>query len=127
MYVYMAYGIDYRKAAIEFKQSGNTFAQLKKVFKITPRTYYQWVELQEKTGSLQFRNANKRQRKIDPEKLKQALEEKPDAYLRELATKFNVSEAAIHKRLKKLKITYKKRPSPIPKNPKKTEQHTLKS
>jgi transposase len=80
------------------------------VFKITPRTYYQWVELQEKTGSLQFRNANKRQRKIDPEKLKQAVEEKPDAYLRELATKFNISEAAIHKQLKKLKITYKKRP-----------------
>ena len=93
----MAYGIDYRKAAIAFKQSGNSFAQLKKVFKITPRTYYQWVELQEKTGSLQFRNASKRQRKVDPEKLKQALEEKPDAYLRELAAKFNVSEVAIHK------------------------------
>jgi len=38
--VCMAYGIDYRKAAIEFKQNGNTFTQLKKVFKITPRTYY---------------------------------------------------------------------------------------
>jgi transposase len=123
----MAYGIDYRKAAIEFKQNGNTFAQLKKVFKITSRTYYQWVELQETTGSLQFRNANKRQRKIDPEKLKQAVEEKPDAYLRELAAKFNVSEAAIHKQLKKLKITYKKRPSPTLKNPKKTEQHISKS
>jgi transposase len=123
----MAYGIDYRKAAIEFKQNGNTFAQLKKVFKITPRTYYQWVELQETTGSLQFRNANKRQRKINPEKLQQAIEEKPDAYLRELATKFNVSQVAIHKQLKKLKITYKKRHSPTPRNPKKTEQHTSKS
>jgi len=41
MYVYMAYGIDYRKAAIAFKQSSNSFTQLKKVFKITPRTHYQ--------------------------------------------------------------------------------------
>jgi hypothetical protein len=39
----MAYGTDYRKAAIEFKQNGNTFAQLKKVFKITSRTHYQWA------------------------------------------------------------------------------------
>ena len=104
----MAYSIDYRKAAIEFKQSGHTFAELKKVFKITARTYYQWLELQEKTGSLQFRNAKERRGKIDPEKLKQALEEKPDAYLRELAAMFGVSTTAIHKRLKKCRITYKK-------------------
>jgi transposase len=112
--------MDYRKAAIEFKQAGNTFAQLKSVFKITPRTYYQWVELLEKTGSLQYRNASERQGKIDVEKLKQAVEEKPDAYLRELAAKFGVSAVAIHKRLEKHKITYKKRRSPTLKNPKKT-------
>lgn len=118
----MAYRKDYRKAAIEFKQSGHTFAELKEVFKITPRTYYQWVELQEKTGSLQYRNASQRQGKIDPERLKQAVEEKPDAYLRELAVEFGVSTTAIHKRLKKHKITYKKRRSHTPKKVKKTEQ-----
>ena len=118
---------------VRLPQSGNRvqtkrqqFRTIKKVFKITPRTYYQWIELQEKTGSLKFRNAKKRQRKIDPEKLKQTLEEKPDAYLRELATKSNVSEAAIHKQLKKLKITYKKRRLPTPRNPKQTEQPTSK-
>ena len=118
---------------VRLPQSGNRvqtkrqqFRTIKKVFKITPRTYYQWIELQEKTGSLKFRNAKKRQRKIDPEKLKQALEEKPDAYLRELAAKFNVSEVAIHKQLKKLKITYKKRRLPTPRNPKQTEQPTSK-
>jgi transposase len=119
----MAYSVDYRKAAIEFKKSGQTFAQLKKVFKITPGTYYQWIELQKTTGSLQFSNASERRGKIDPEKLKQALEEKPDAYLRELAKKFGVSEVAIHKRLKKLKITYKKRRSRTPKSPTKTEEN----
>ena len=123
----MAYSIDYRKAAIEFKQSGNTFAQLKRVFKITPRTYYQWLELQETTGSLQFRNASERRGKIDPDELKQALEEKPDAYLRELAVKFDVSVVAIHKRLKKLKITYKKRRSRTLKNPRKTERNISKN
>ena len=122
----MAYSVDYREAAIEFKQSGHTFAELKEVFKITPRTYYQWLELLENTGSLQFRNASERQGKIDPEKLQQALEEKPDAYLYELAEKFGVSKTAIHKRLKKLKITLKKRHSPIQKSPKRTDRNTAK-
>lgn len=114
----MAYSKDYRQAAIEFKQAGHTFAELKKVFKITARTYYQWVELWETTGSLQYRNASQRQGKIDPEKLKQAVEEKPDAYLRELAAEFGVSTTAIYKRLEKHKITYKKRHSHTPKNAK---------
>jgi transposase len=123
----MAYSIEYRKAAIEFKEEGHTFAELKKVFKITSKTYYEWVELLETTGSLQFRNANERQRKIDVEKLKQAVEEQPDAYLRELAAKLDVSASAVHKCLKKHKITYKKRRSPTQKNPKKTGQNISKN
>jgi len=114
----MAYSKDYRQAAIEFKQDGHTFEELKSVFKITARTYYQWVELLETTGSLQYRNASTRQGKIDTEKLKQAVEERPDAYLRELAAEFGVSTTAIHKHLEKHKITYKKRRSHTPKNAK---------
>jgi transposase len=121
----MAYSIDYRKAAIEFKQDGHTFSQLKKVFKITPKTYYEWVELLEETGSLQFRNASTRQGKIDLEKLKLAVEEKPDLYLREYAVEFGVSTTAIQKRFEKHKITYKKRRSPTPKNPTSTEQNII--
>ncbi len=101
----MAYSEDYRKAAIEFKQDGHTFTQLKEVFKITAKTYYEWVELLETTGSL---NASERKGKIDMEKLELAIKEKPDAYLRELAAQFGVSTTAIHKKLKKHKITYKK-------------------
>jgi transposase len=123
----MAYSIDYRKAAIEYKQEGNTFAQLKKVFKITPKTYYEWVELLETTGSLQYRNASERKGKIELDELKKAVEEKPDLYLRELATQFGVSTTAIHKRLEKHKITYKKRRSLTPRNPKKTEHATSKN
>ncbi len=69
----MAYSEDYRKAAIEFKQSGHTFTQLKEVFKITAKTYYEWVELLETTGSLKYRNASERKGKIDMEKLELAM------------------------------------------------------
>ena len=116
----MAYSEDYRKAAIEFKQDGHTFTQLKEVFKITAKTYYEWVELLETTGSLKYRNAGKRKGKIDMEKLELAIKEKPDAYLRELAAEFGVSTTAIHKKLEKHRITYKKRRSRIRRNPMKT-------
>jgi hypothetical protein len=46
----MAYGADYRKAAIEYKWNGRTFGDLKEAFGIAPRTHYQWVEIPEETG-----------------------------------------------------------------------------
>jgi transposase len=115
----MTYSIDFREAAITYKQSGHTFPQLKETFKITPQTYYNWIELKNQTGTLNCRKVENRTRKIDPQKLRQLLKEKPDAYLHELAKHFNASPPAIHKKLVKLKITRKKNLSPTPKNQKK--------
>ena len=50
-----------------------------------------------------------RKRKITLEELELAIEEKPYAYFRGLAEKFNCSTTAVHKCLKQVKITYKKR------------------
>jgi uncharacterized HAD superfamily protein len=44
----MSCSIDYRKAAIEFKEKRCTFKKLKKTLKITPQTYYNWLELEKK-------------------------------------------------------------------------------
>jgi transposase len=104
----MSYSSDYRKVAIEYKQNGHTFEELKQVFKVTRQTYYNWLKLEEETGSLKKRNADSRNRKIDAQKLKQAVEEKPDAYLSELAELFGCTPQAVFYALKKLKITYKK-------------------
>jgi transposase len=79
------------------------------VFKITPQTYYNWLELRNETGSLAARKVKTRRRKIDLEKLKQAIEKKPDAYLKELATLFNCKLQSVFYALKRNKITYKKR------------------
>jgi transposase len=105
----MAYSRDYREAAIEFKLKGHTFSELKDVFKITSQTYYNWLALRNETGSLEARRVETRRRKIDPEKLKQAIEEKPDAYLKELAKIFNCTLQSVFYALKRNKITYKKR------------------
>jgi transposase len=118
----MSYSADYRKAAVKYKQDEHTFKELKCVFKITPRTYYQWVENLETSGNVKVKRARKR--KIDSDALKKAVEETPDAYLRELSKKFNCSTTAVHKRLVQLGFTYKKRLSHTRKNPKKQERPT---
>ncbi|MDR2788422.1 MAG: IS630 transposase-related protein [Candidatus Accumulibacter sp.] len=41
-----------------------------------------------------------RRREIDPEESESPVEEKPDAYLRELAERFGCSTAAVRKRLR---------------------------
>jgi transposase len=111
----MAYSADYRKVAIEYKRNGHTFKDLKEAFGITPRTYYQWVKILEETGMTKLKIARTRRGKINPIELKNAVEEKPDLYLRELYEKFNCSMTAVHKRLVQLGFTYKKH-LPIPKN-----------
>jgi transposase len=123
----MAYSADYRKVAIDFKQGGHTFQELKDVFKITPRTYYQWVEILETSGSVKVEIKRTRKRKIDPDALKKAIEEKPDAYLRELSEMFNCSTVAVYKRLVSLGFTYKKRHLPTRKSPKKRERNFAKN
>jgi transposase len=64
--------------------------------------------LLKETGSLEPKYRKTRTRKIDLEKLKQAIEEKPDAYLSELAAQFDCTPQAIFYALKRLKITLKK-------------------
>ena len=111
----MAYSIDYRKRAIEFMDEGHSEKELRSIFKIAPSTVSRWRKLLEETGSLKPQYRETRKRKIDKQKLAQALERKPDATLPELAKQFNCTKQAIDAALKKLKITRKKRHSLIKK------------
>jgi len=88
---------------------------LKEAFGISAETYYQWKEKLENgyDGTKVFRERN---RKIDKEKLKKAVEENPDAYLHELAGLFDCSPQAVFLMLEKLNITRKKSPLPIMKS-----------
>jgi transposase len=113
----MAYGIDYKKWAVEYKDAGHTFDELREAFKIPPITYYDWKEKLQ-NGYFEKKFVRQRKRKIDREKLKQAVKEKPDAYLFELAQQFGCTPQAVFYMLLKLKITLKKRPLPVRRNQK---------
>jgi transposase len=112
----MAYSVDYKQRAVAYKGEGHTFKELYEAFKIPSTTYYEWKRRLEK-GVLGLKVKQTRRRKIDPEELKRVVKEKPDAYLREIAEKFDCSTTAVHKRLEAMKITYKKRHLPTQKNP----------
>ena len=73
-----------------------------------------------KTGIYGTKVFRERSRKIDKEKLKKAVEEKPDMYLYELAQMFDCTPQAVFLMLGKLNITRKKSPSLIMKGPKKS-------
>jgi transposase len=115
----MAYSIDFIRKAVEYKQKGHTFKQLKDVFGIPNETYYQWKEKLESGFYERKKPRQERKRKIDKEKLRQAVKENPDSYLHELAKLFGCSFQAVFAALKKMGITLKKRPLPTVKNPKK--------
>jgi transposase len=113
----MAYSIDYKKRAVEYKDKGHTFDELREAFGIQPVTYYQWKERLE-NGYYEKKHTRERLRKIDKDVLRHAVANKPDAYLYELAQIFGCTPQAVFYMLEKLKITLKKRPLPIVKNPK---------
>jgi transposase len=122
----MSYCEKYREAAVAYKKSGHTFAELKSIFKISSATYYKWLKYKEEFGSYVPPKKGKQQRKgkIDPSALARAYEEKPDAYLREIAVLFDCSVEAIRKRLKTLNLTLKKRHLHTQKKMKKKERST---
>jgi len=108
----MAYSIDFIKKAVSYKQNGHTFKELDEAFGIPSATYYDWKEKLE-NGYYDIIIIRKRKRKIDKEKLKQAVSEKPDAFLKEYAKQFNCTPVAIFYALEDLNITRKKRLLPI--------------
>jgi transposase len=103
----MAYSMDYRKRAVEYKDKGHTFKELKEAFNIPPETYYNWKKKLE-SNYYETKQPIERSGKIDKQALIDAVEKKPDAYLREFAKQFNCTPGAICRMLKKLNITYKK-------------------
>lgn len=109
------YSIDFIRCAVNYKNEGHTFRELKDTFNVPPETYYIWKKKLE-NGYDGTKIIRERKRKIDKEELKKAVQEKPDAYLYELAEKFGCTPQAVFLMLEKLKITRKKSPLPIAKN-----------
>ena len=78
----MAYDEKFRKKAVEYKDSGHTFAQMKEIFGITSRSYYEWKQNKEQSGFYVLPKEGKatRKRKIDLAELQKVIDETPDLF-----------------------------------------------
>lgn len=101
----MGYSTDLRERVVDFVKNGDSKTEAAKRFSVSRAIIYIWIKAEslcpQKTGP-------KGHTKLQPEKLKQLIEERPDAYLDELAVELNVSAFTIAYGLQRLGISRKK-------------------
>lgn len=100
----MTYSLDFRKKVLEVKTEEKlSYEETANRFKIGKTTRVRWHKKLEPQTT-----RNKPATKIDMERLKQDIEDYPDAYQYERAQRFGVSQKGIFEALKRLGVTYKK-------------------
>ena len=104
----MSYPTKYRERTIEYRQEGHTLEETKAAFKLYYSTIRKWERQLEEKGDLKPKPLSRKHKKIAPDKLRAYVAEHPDAYQKEIAREFNCSQSAVHKALKRLKISRKK-------------------
>jgi len=104
----MSYNIKYRQRVVDYLSEGHTERETAAVFKVSTFTVWKWKSMLNETGAIEPKKRKETWRKIDPVKLRQYVDEHPDAYQHEMAAAFGVRLYAIQKALKRLKITRKK-------------------
>ena len=101
-----------QKALAYYDASGKSQSEVSGIFGVHLRTFAQWVKLR-KAGDVR-RRARQRKRaplKIDSAALRAYIAAHPDAYFREIAVVFKVSDVGILKACRRLGITRKKNPA----------------
>lgn len=102
----MTYSVDFRRKVFEVKEKeGLSFSEVAERFAIGRNTVFMWSKkLFPQIGR------NKPATKIDMEALKRDIDTHPDAYQIERAERLGVSKSCVYFALKRLEVTYKKKP-----------------
>ena len=112
----MSYDRKFRERVLAHVDAGKKQEEVRDMFGLGANTISQWKKLRAETGKLEKRELKRKPKKIDPEKLKRDITEKPDDFDEERAVRFNCTGEAIRQVRKKLKITRKKRHYITPEN-----------
>ena len=99
----MTYSVDLRKRAVAYVRSGGSQADASRIFKVTSRSIYNWLQRDE----LSPKPHGSRCRKLDKQALADHVRDFPDALLRERAAHFNVSVPSVWAALRKMNIVKK--------------------
>ena len=121
------YSVDLRKKVIEYLEQGHSQKQASEVFNIHRNTISQWWNRHKKEGTIEPKKRPGAKRKVDREKLKQYVDEKPNTTLVQIAEKFGISVRQVGRILKAIKYSYIKKPLAMWKRTKKKEKNTKRS
>ena len=103
---FMTHALSFRKHILKIKAQENmTLKEASERFKVGVASIARWMKHVEPK-----KHRNKPATKIDMEALKRDVEEHPDAYQYERAQRFGVSTHGIWQALKRLGVSYKKKP-----------------
>lgn len=118
------YSNDLRTKVINYLSKGNSQKEASEVFGIHRNTVSRWSTRYNKEGSYAARVRLGRKSNIDHEEVELFVVENPDKKLHDIGNKFLISGWHASRILKKLGFSYKKNPSPIWKQIKKSETNT---
>ncbi|MDR1409357.1 MAG: helix-turn-helix domain containing protein [Oscillospiraceae bacterium] len=79
----MSYDVKYRRRAIEYWSDGHSKRATAQVFKVSPSTLQKWKSQLKETGDLKPKKRRETWRKIEPTRLREYVEQHPDAFLKE--------------------------------------------
>lgn len=105
----MSYSIDFRRCVVENIESGMSWDEASRIFKVSRDSVGRWLRQFRETGCVSDAPRKPyKKRKVDVEQLLAMVESRDDATLEELAAPFGVYPSTIDYHLRKMKITRKK-------------------
>jgi transposase len=102
------YSKDLREKVVQYVKEGNTKRAAARLFQIGEDTVFRWLRLEKKTGTLSPKKRTSFRQKLDPEKLKEHVDQHPDHTIAEIAHALKVAKTTVFNWLRRLKITRKK-------------------
>ncbi len=94
----MSYSEDFRKRTIEYREERHALEETSKTFKVSITTIRKGENQLREERNLKVKIPKRSFKKIDPDKLKNYIEEYPDTYLREIVKGFGCSINAVSKK-----------------------------
>jgi transposase len=105
----MSYDKRFKERVLAHISKGHTQKATAELFGVSTSSIKEWRTRVSTKEGLDPRKRENKPKKLPPEKLTAYMSEHPDAYEREIAAEFGCVRSAVHKALKKLGITRKKR------------------
>ena len=120
------YSLDLREKVIHKIKTGTSPEDIMKIFNISRSTVYRWIKRSYLDILAPTPNTMKTPQKIVPAVLEDYIKNNPDATLKDIADKFEVSISSIYYRIKKLNYSYKKKSYSTQNEMKRKEQSSKK-